>query len=69
MKNFKVITTIALCAISAVAYAGAIYMVCDDHPDALERYVSYGDCLEALTRHNRDYHGGVAKAACVNRRR
>ncbi len=69
MKYYKVIAVIALCAIPAVAYAGAVYLVCDDHPDALERYVSYGDCLKGLRQHNLVYHDGIARAGCRRRRR
>ena len=69
MNKYKVKTAVALCVISTVAYAAAFYLECEAHPDAAERYVSYGDCLEALTRHNREYHGGVAKANCRTRRR
>ena len=80
MNNYKIATTVALFAISTVAYAGAVYLECEDHPDMIERYkkmirdgsandVSYGDCAEARHRHNRDYHEGVAVAICRNRLR
>lgn len=69
MNNYKITITVALCAMSAVAYAGAVYLECKDHPDAVERFASYPDCVEAMAKHNREYHGGRAVAHCRNRRR
>ena len=69
MKNYKVSIAVALCAISTVAYAGAVYLECNEHPHAVERYVSHWDCVEAITKHNREEHGGVNVAVCRIRRR
>ena len=64
MSSKQPMLAVALLAASMAAYAGAVYLDCYCDPELPARFASYGDCVEARSRHNRDKHGGVPVASC-----